>query len=138
VAKSKSLQSAFWMTAADESWPPEIDIVEILGRDPATAYFTNHFGGQDSHQINSSEFKQPDFSNDFHTFCAEWEPDAIRWYIDGIKRYEVTENIPNKPFYLRLSLAVGTAWAGFPDSTSVFPENFEVDWVKVYQRGGDQ
>jgi len=134
VAKSKSLQSAFWMTAADETWPPEIDIVEILGRDPGTAYFTNHFGIQDSHKINSSEFKQQDFSNDFHTFGGEWEPDGIRWYVDGIKRYEVKGNVPNKPFYLRLSLAIGTEWAGFPDSTSVFPKDFEVDWVKVYQR----
>ena len=31
-------------------------------------------------------------------------------------------------------LAVGGSWGGLPDTTTIFPQKFLVDWVRVYQR----
>jgi beta-glucanase (GH16 family) len=35
---------------------------------------------------------------------------------------------------LLLNLAVGGAWPGYPDETTVFPQYMRVDYVRVYQR----
>jgi beta-glucanase (GH16 family) len=42
--------------------------------------------------------------------------------------------IPNKPMYLLLNLAVGGSWPGDPDASTVFPAEMLVDYVRVWQR----
>jgi beta-glucanase (GH16 family) len=37
------------------------------------------------------------------------------------------------PFFLLLNVAVGGSWPGNPDTTTVFPLNMLVDYVRVYQ-----
>ncbi len=135
VPKTQGVLSAVWMTPADAGWPPEIDIMEILGHDPATVYFTNHYGTSQNHQMKSSHYTGSDFSNDYHIYTLEWEPGILRWYVDGVKYFESRSGVPGEPFILRLSLPVGPDWEEDPDDTSEFPQRFEIDWVRVYQRG---
>lgn len=131
--KNQGILSAIWMTPTDNDWPPEIDIMEILGHNPAVVYFTNHYGTSVNHQMKSGNFQNSDFLDGFHTYSIEWEPGVIRWYVDGIKKFTSTAGIPDEPFILRLSLPVGPDWEGNPDNTSVFPQVFKIDWVRVYQ-----
>jgi hypothetical protein len=133
-ANARGMISAFWMTTGREVWPPEIDIAEVLGHDPTTVYFSNHYGSTKDHKMTNSFVKGADLSNDFHEFAVEWEPGAIRWFVDGKMRYQTTENIPSEPFYLRFSLPVGAEWSGNPDASSIMPASLYVDWLKVYQR----
>jgi hypothetical protein len=133
-AASKGMISAFWMTTAREVWPPEIDIAEVLGNDPSVVYFSNHFGSIEDHKMSNSSLKGANLSGDFHEFAVEWEPDAIRWFVDGKMCYEVIENGPHEPFYLRFSLPVGATWSGNPDASSIMPSTLYIDYVKVYQR----
>ena len=75
-------------------------------------------------------------------YAVEWEPDAIRWYVDGKEYHSVTPaSLPagakwvyDHPFYLLLNLAVGGEWPGNPDGSSVFPQAMFVDYVRVYNR----
>ncbi len=39
----------------------------------------------------------------------------------------------DKPFYLRLNLAVGGTWPGNPTAATTFPASFQIDYVRVYQ-----
>jgi beta-glucanase (GH16 family) len=75
---------------------------------------------------------------------VEWEPDAIRWYVDdtlfhtATKWFTSVENSPfpapfDQDFYLIVNVAVGGHWPGSPDETSVFPQTMVVDYVRVYQ-----
>ncbi|HPJ13898.1 MAG TPA: glycoside hydrolase family 16 protein [Spirochaetota bacterium] len=134
IPSTKGVLSAFWMTPADGTWPPEIDITEILGHDPLTAYFTNHYGTQSSHKMNNGKFNSAvDLSKDFHIYSVEWDNDSIRWFIDGVLYFSSVKGVPSKPFIMRLSLPVGPDWEGNPDQSSVFPQRMEIDWVRVYQ-----
>ena len=36
-------------------------------------------------------------------------------------------------FHLLLNLAVGGNWPGNPDGTTVFPQEYVIDYVRVYQ-----
>ena len=134
VPSTKGIISAFWMTPADGTWPPEIDIVEVLGHDSSTAYFTNHYGNPSAHgMVNGKHFFKEDLSRDFHIYSVEWDKDSIRWFIDGVFYFSSEKGVPSKPFIIRLSLPVGPDWEGNPDSTSVFPCRMEIDWIRVYQ-----
>src|SRR5262249_1421896 len=82
------------------------------------------------------------FADDFHIFAVEWEPDVIRFYVDGT-RYETTTpaDLPegkawifNRPFFLILNVAIAGDWPGSPDSTTAFPQIMQVDYVRVSQR----
>lgn len=132
--RNKGILSAVWMTPADKSWPPEIDIVEILGSHPDMAVFTNHWGTSENHRFNSQKLIAKDFSEGFHVYAIEWEEDQIIWYVDGAETASSRSHIPDIPLILRLSLPVGPDWEGKPDATSSFPQELLIDWIKVYSR----
>ena len=41
----------------------------------------------------------------------------------------------DQPFYLLLNVAVGGNWPGPPSSSTAWPQQMVVDWVRVYQDG---
>ncbi|HTX90109.1 MAG TPA: glycoside hydrolase family 16 protein [Anaerolineales bacterium] len=137
---------AFWMLGAGKSWPlgGEIDIMEYIGKTPDTIYTTVHGPGYSGAKgIGAHTVLTADkLKNDFHVFAVEWQPNDIRWFVDDQQVFEVTPSqIPagtqwvyDHPFYILLNLAVGGGWPGFPDSTTVFPQQLQVDYVRVYQK----
>ena len=40
----------------------------------------------------------------------------------------------NERFHLLLNVAVGGNWPGPPNNTTVFPQDMEVDYVRVYEK----
>ncbi len=131
----QGLWPAFWMLPeADGAFLPEIDILEVLGNDPTTAYQTLHSADENGDRvIESNAFFGPDFSEDFHTFAVKWTEDKITWLIDDVAVFETQDSIPQEAMYLIANLAVGGDWPGSPDDTTEFPADFEIDYVRVYQ-----
>ncbi|MBX3056033.1 MAG: family 16 glycosylhydrolase [Anaerolineae bacterium] len=148
VPYGQGLWPAFWMLGNDigtVGWPQsgELDIMENIGREPATVHGTIHGPGYSGCCGVGGSYTLPSgqLSDDFHIFAVEWEPEAIRWYIDGINYFTATINdIPagtewvfDHSFFLLMNVAVGGAWPGYPDDTTVFPQTMTVDYVRVYQ-----
>ncbi len=143
----QGLWPAFWLLGADfeeKGWPAcgEIDIMEHIGRTPATVRGTIHgpdYCGDDGYWIDC-HLAESRFAEDFHIFALEWEPDQIRWYVDGnLFGTRTPQNSPGRwvfdhPFCIILNLAVGGYWPGYPDETTVFPQVMIVDYVRVYQQ----
>jgi beta-glucanase (GH16 family) len=135
----QGLWPAFWTLRPDHSWPPEIDTFEILGHEPNKVHMYIHYKNTDGSSGSSGKsFAGPDFSSGFHTFAVDWSPSAVIWYIDGIERsrFSNTQNIPDVPMYLIANLAVGgpESWPGAPDSTTVFPAYYEIDYIRVWKK----
>jgi len=145
VPHGQGLWSAFWTLPWVKSdpglWPPEIDVVEILGHNTAEAYMTYHWRGHAAEpESNGEKWTGPDLSQDFHTYGALWEPSAIRWFIDGREvRAAFTDdsNIASFPQYLLANLAVGGSWPGAPEATTPFPSDLEIDHIRVWQKQTD-
>jgi beta-glucanase (GH16 family) len=114
-------------------WPPEIDIMELLGSDPTTYYMSQHWGAPTSPGLAAWQYTGPDFSAGFHTFAVEWQPGVIRWLLDGQVLVTSTYNVPDVPMYLILNTAVGGNWPGNPTDQTVFPQYHDVDYVRVYR-----
>jgi beta-glucanase (GH16 family) len=125
---------AFWLLPIEPDYPTEIDIMEMLGKDPDTVFMSHHWRAADQkHEIDTEFYQGPDFSSEFHTFSLLWNRTGLIWYVDGVERYHTTEGIPDKPMFLLANLAVGGKWPGNPDQTTTFPSSMEIDYIQVYQ-----
>jgi beta-glucanase (GH16 family) len=146
----QGLWPAFWLLGADidkVGWPTcgEIDIMENIGREPSIVHGTIHGPGYSGgHGLGAPNTlpRGRRFADDFHIYAVEWEPQAIRWYVDE-QLYETRTpaDLPagarwvyDHPFFILLNVAVGGAWPGSPDATTSFPQTMTVDYVRVYRR----
>ncbi len=150
IPYGKGLWPAFWMLGDNIGhvrWPNcgEIDIFENIGREPSTVHGTIHGPGYSGGSGISASYILPGsqrFADDFHIFAVEWEPNVIRFYADGtLYKTTTPADLPSgttwvfdHPFSLILNVAVGGNWPGSPDSSTVFPQTMQVDYVRVYQR----
>lgn len=134
VPSGKGIWPAFWLLPTDKVWPPEIDIMEILGDKPNQVLMTYHFGETDSPQKEDTVYTAEDFTKGWHTYSVKWEPGKIEWFIDGVlRKTSVGSNIPSEPMQVILNLAVGGNLPGSPDDNTVFPSEMLVDYVRVKQ-----
>jgi beta-glucanase (GH16 family) len=140
------LWPAFWSLGNDivrVPWPGagEIDFMEYVSRLPNEIFGTIHGPGYSGGASfgDFREFAEPVF-NEYHTFTVEWEPELIRWYVDGSLYHEATpaDVAPNewvfqKPFFLLLNLAIGGNFGGTIDPNLELPQSYSIDYIRVYQ-----
>jgi beta-glucanase (GH16 family) len=150
VPYGQGIWPAFWMLGANldaVGWPTcgEIDIMENIGREPAIVHGTLHGPGYSGANGVGGAYTLTTgarFADDFHTFAVEWEPNVVRWYVDGqLYQTRTPADLPagapwvfDHPFFMILNVAVGGHWPGSPDETTVFPQTMTVDYVRVYRR----
>jgi beta-glucanase (GH16 family) len=141
---------AFWMLGTDiasKGWPEsgEIDIMENIGKEPDTVHATVHGPGYSGGKGISKAFQMgaKRFADDYHVYAVDWAPERLDFLVDGHVYQTLTPaSLPagakwvyDHPFFLLLNVAVGGAWPGNPDATSVFPQTMLVDYVRVYRSG---
>lgn len=136
---------AFWMLGANidsVGWPKcgEIDILEYVGKEPNTVFTSLHT--QDSHgnTVNTKKTKIETIEQGFHLYAIDWNPDKIDFYVDNQLVYTFnprhkTEAVwpYNQPFYFLINVAIGGNFGGPDVDDSIFPQEFIVDYIKVYQ-----
>ena len=152
IPHGQGVWPAFWLLGDDigkVGWPRcgEIDIMENIGKEPAKVHGSIHGPGPSPPGTDdlTGTYTLPGdahVSDAFHVFAVEWEPKAIRFYVDE-HLYETTtpEGLPHHtgwvfdhPFFVLLNLAIGGDWPGTPDQSTKFPQEMLVDYVRVYAR----
>lgn len=150
IPYGQGIWPAFWLLGKniDEvGWPAcgEIDIMENIGREPSIVHGTLHGPGFSAGNAIGASYALPKarrFADDYHVYAIEWEPEVIRWYVDGnLYQTRTPADLPSgtrwvfdQPFFIILNLAVGGTWPGDPDATTTFPQMMSVDYVRVYRR----
>lgn len=122
---------AFWLFDSTYQSNAEIDVMENLGRDTNTYYMTYHSGGQ-----QQKTYRGADLAQGYHTYAIKWTPSNVIFYFDDVQQYSVGNNFNGKMFIL-VNLAIGGSWGGDPDASTVFPGEFDVDFVRAYAMPGD-
>ena len=125
---------AFWLLPTDGTWPPELDVMELLGQDTGTVYTTLHSGASGSHTSIGAAVPVADASAGFHTYGVSWRPNEIRWFVDGAEVFHAaTPADMHVPMYMLVNLAVGGAgsWPGPTDGVS--SATMRVDHVRAFQ-----
>lgn len=130
----QGLWPAIWLKSR-KHWPPEIDIMEILGHNPKQIYISQHWKENNNpHKFKSICINGTDFSKSFHKYAVEWTRNRITWYIDGTQLYSSVKNIPQEPLMLIINLAVGGTMPGNPDITTPLVSEFEIKSIKIWQQ----
>ena len=136
---------AFWMLGSNISevqWPlcGEIDVLEYVGKEPGEIFTSLHTKSSHGETINTKKTKFPAIEEGFHVYAADWGKDRIEFFVDGKSVYtfepnnKTQEKWPfDQPFYLLLNLAVGGNFGGPEVDDSIFPQEFIIDYVRVYQ-----
>ncbi|MCG2617503.1 glycoside hydrolase family 16 protein [Terrimonas sp. NA20] len=146
---SKGMWPAWWTLGVDKPWPAngEIDIMEyyrgkllaniaLRGENRKTEWYSNTF--------STDSLGGKKWADQFHTWRMDWTEEFIALYIDDQLLNKVTmDKLVNKdgsgfhpfkqPHYMLLDLAMGGMNGGDHQGT-VFPQKFEVDYVRVYQK----
>lgn len=146
VPQGQGIWPAFWMLGNSIStigWPScgELDIMEMRGQDPFQNLGTMHWANDDgSHASYGGSTTSPSsLAAGFHTFAIARTTTAIRWYLDGVQYFEgnIAGGINSTselqaPFFILFNVAVGGNFVGSPDSTTSFPQQLRVDYVRVW------
>jgi len=130
---------AFWMLGADiddRLWPwcGEIDVTELVGKSPNTAYGFLHgllsggFGGR------GTTVDMPNgYANEYHTYAVDWLPESIDWYVDGVlfgsQQKKDKDWVFDHEFYLVVNLAMGGNLGG-PIESGLKQANMSFDWIR--------
>jgi beta-glucanase (GH16 family) len=134
----QGLWPAIWMLPTSHQEKPEIDIMQMNGRDPGARVYFNYFDMKGYLRVSGKEVDSPNFADQWHTYAVNWTPDKISWYVDGvmIHTFSNATYIPNEPMYLLITLAVGGTFVGAPDQHTPFPSQFEIDYVRIWKQRG--
>ncbi|MES1156677.1 MAG: glycoside hydrolase family 16 protein [Alphaproteobacteria bacterium] len=123
---------AFWLLPTDSSWPPEIDVVEYLGREPNVFYASTHAKPDGRRQDQTGRIEIPGEPGQFHRYGVLWDENEVVWYLDGVEvQRAATPADMHKPMYMLVNLAIG-GWGGVPDPSTPFPTHMSVDYVRAY------
>jgi beta-glucanase (GH16 family) len=151
VPAGKGYWPALWLMPENSrygGWPAcgEIDVMENRGNYPAVVQGTIHFADTNGEHLQATKlftFPQNQGATDFHTYVLDWTTNSISWSVNG-QLYETqtnwsTVNAPypapfDQPFYIIINLAVGGAYGGNPDASTVFPGELQVDYIRVYKK----
>jgi beta-glucanase (GH16 family) len=147
LPKGQGIWPALWMLGSNFSsvgWPNcgELDIMELVGHQPNRVHGTAHFGNQppSTQRTASYGLSSGTFSDAYHVFTLKWENNLVEWYVDDVKFHTLTPGNTggiypfNQKFFFIFNIAVGGNWPGYPDATTVFPQQMDVDYVRVFQK----
>ncbi|MAT54007.1 MAG: glycosyl hydrolase family 16 [Saprospirales bacterium] len=148
LPEGQGIWPAIWLLGDDyhtAGWPDcgEIDIMELVGHEPAKCYGTAHWNldGEGHHYVSGNyDLPASRFADQFHVFSLLWDDQGLTWLVDDQPYHRLTkedfgsQNPFNNPFYLIMNIAVGGNWPGNPDETTTFPQQMVVDYVRYYQK----
>jgi beta-glucanase (GH16 family) len=134
----QGLWPAFWGIGTNfgsVGWPKcgELDIMEHVNSN-GSIVGTMHWDWNGHVLYNATKACSP---GGWNTYAIWWTPTFIRWYVNGSQYLEGNITINNteefqRPFFLILNLAIGGDWPGAPNSSTVFPALYQIDYVRWY------
>ncbi|RYX86010.1 glycoside hydrolase family 16 protein [bacterium] len=151
IPVDSGLWPAFWTVGQTGEWPKggEIDIMEFY-RGKVLANIAWGTDRRWNAKWNSkskavADWNDPQWAQKFHVWAMDWDAEKITLSVDGevlntqllkdtVNSDGTGINPFNSPQFIILNLALGGQNGGDLSKTT-FPQKYEVDYVRVYQKG---
>ena len=143
VEEGKGVWPAFWFFGGNKN--EEIDVFELKGEKNNSIHVDTHCPyGCDRDYKNKLGFKTNwggwmPVSNylheGFNVMLLDWKANELIWYINGYPLAHFNGAFPN-PMYLFINTQVASQFSAFkpgPDETTTLPNNFYVDYIRVWK-----
>lgn len=138
VPTGRGYWPGFWMLGSEfVDIKPQLYVMENRGDNASLVYHRYNYTDADNTFIASELYRTAgeNFNSEFHTYGVEWTDSAISWYVDGTKVQTLDSGeIPSQSMYLILNLAIGGWFPESPNDATLFPGEFVIDYVRVYQQ----
>ena len=132
VPRGRGTWPAFWLLPSTRTWPPEIDVMEVLGHETDGYYATVHYGTADAPRHAQRKVAAAGLADGYHAYGVKWSATEITWYLDGREVFSApTPPDMHGPMYLLVNLAMGGTWPGPPDASTPFPAELKVRRIRV-------
>jgi beta-glucanase (GH16 family) len=129
----QGLAPAFWLLPENKSWPPELDVMEVIGSDPTSLVTTVHSDSTGKPIATGQTTQVADTTAGFHTYAVDWEPNTITWYFDGNEVFQTaTPADLHQSMFMVVNLGVGGVWPGSPNSSTAFPATMQIDYIHAF------
>lgn len=159
MPKGKGFWPSFW--SAGDGVPEEIDVFESKGH-ILRQLQTNYHHCYNQTGCQSPRWHWTPYQDDWNTYAVEWDPYYLRWFVnDKLMRimpgythqksgkpirgcvlkegvYTAVSKFPRHPHRIISGLAVGGAFGGSVTSKVKFPQAMEIDYIRIYQRPGQE
>lgn len=137
-AMDSQASSAFWFyEITPEIWS-EIDVFEIGARpEPFNDYMNTHLFHtlvETVHWHKSQIWKAPyNLAKEFHVYGLEWDPDVLRFTVDGKVVREERNTHWHQPLALCFDSETFPGWFGLPKDDAL-PATFSIDYIRTWKR----
>ncbi len=132
------LWSSFWMLGADYvDLKPQLFVVEHDGGKPDSVFHNYNYHDEDDNLRSPGQWEASagNVTTEFHTYGIRWEEQLLEFYVDGVAKYRIEgENVSSQAMYLIANLAVGGTWPGSPQSSTQFPAELHIDYIRAYAK----
>ncbi len=144
---------AIWTLGVNKEWPSngEVDLMEFYRINNVPSILANAAWGTNikgvakwdgsNKPLTHFTMVDSDWANKFHIWRMDWDKDFIRLYLDDelLNEIDLSQTINpdgfnpfHQPQYFLLNLALGGN--GGDPSQTVFPIEYEIDYVRIYQK----
>jgi Glycosyl hydrolases family 16 len=139
------LHWSIWLLANDQSYPPEIDMVEVIGNNsfapngPINAVFFNSHGETPDVPFTQLNI-DPGVVTDFNTYGFLWTPAGMSWFFNGNLVRSHQSYTEDKALYFLITPETATVPGDFPgpvNANTFLPDVAEIDYVRIYKPTGD-
>jgi beta-glucanase (GH16 family) len=126
---------AFWLMN-ESTWPPEIDIVEIVPVNGQPAIAAQTLWSVQTQSPAGQCYSYDTYPNynatQFHTYGVDWTASTVTFYIDRVARCSfATPSGYTEPMFPIISWQNGGSWSGPIPSNAVLKPGL-VDYVRVW------
>ncbi len=142
VPNGKGFHPSFWLwnqSREIDCFEPKLDITPSGVNRVTNIMDFNYHRNNNIFDAGTSFINDACYSLDFHIYAVEWTDNYIKWYIDNELRWMIHSSAPYFPevsLHIIASLAIDGVKGGIdysPDSGTIFPNSFLIDYIKVYE-----
>lgn len=141
LPQEAGLWPAFWLAVplnpavSSPQFQGEIDVMEMLGKDPATVYCSAHWPQDKTAltQYSKTVAISVDKTASAHTYGVLWTHADLIWFVDDREVMRMANPGLDQPMMILVNLAVGGHWGGPPNGATQFPATMRLFGLHAYR-----